>query len=65
MPDLVGMDADKCSLTLEGHGLLLGIITPDATVTNQNTAKVTKTDPVAGTVLKKGSVVNIFTTEGN
>lgn len=65
IPDLVGMDADKCSLTLESYGLLLGTITPDGTVTNQNTARVTKTDPVAGTILKKGSVVNIFTTEGN
>ncbi len=62
---LIGMAADECSLTLESLGLLIGTITPDATVTNQNTARVTKTDPVAGTVLKKGSVVNIFTTEGN
>lgn len=65
VPNLVGMAADECSLTLESLGLLLGAMTPDATVTNQNTARVTKTDPVAGTVLKKGSVVNIFTTEGN
>lgn len=65
VPDLVGMAADECSLTLESLGLLLGTITPDATVTNQNTARVTKTDPPAGTTLKKGSVVNIFTTEGN
>lgn len=65
VPNLVGMAADECSLTLESLGLLLGTMTPDATVINQNTAKVTKTDPPAGTVLKKGSVVNIFTTEGN
>ena len=65
VPDLVGQTADECSLFLDAEGLLLGTITPDATVTNQNTARITKTDPVAGTVLKKGSVVNIFTTEGN
>ena len=64
VPNLIGKAADECSLTLEGIGLLLGTVTPDATVTNQNTARVTKTEPVEGTKLKKGSTVNIFTTEG-
>lgn len=65
VPDLIGKTADECNLFLEAEGLLLGTITPDATVTNQNTARVTRTEPDTGTILKKGSVVNIFTTEGN
>ncbi|MBL7816093.1 MAG: PASTA domain-containing protein [Saprospiraceae bacterium] len=65
VPNLIGKTADECSLFLESLGLLLGTVTPDATVTNQNTARVTKTVPVAGTMLKKGSTVDIFTTEGN
>jgi UDP-N-acetylmuramate--alanine ligase len=65
VPDLVGKTADECSLFLESVGLLLGSVTPDASVTNQNTARVKRTEPSAGTPLPKGSKVNIFTTEGN
>lgn len=65
VPDLVGKTADECSLFLESVGLLLGTVTPDGTVTNQNTARVKKTEPAAGTMLPKGSAVSIFTTEGN
>jgi beta-lactam-binding protein with PASTA domain len=65
VPNLVGKTADECSLFLESMGLLLGTVTPDATVTNQNTARVTKTEPTAGLMLKKGSTVHIYTTEGN
>lgn len=63
VPNLVGKTADECSLFLESVGLLLGTVTPDATVTNQNTARVTKTLPEEGTMLKKGTAVNIFITE--
>jgi beta-lactam-binding protein with PASTA domain len=65
VPDLAGKVADECSLMLESIGLLLGNVVPDATVTNQNTAKVKRTEPAAGTTLKKGSTVNIFITEGH
>ena len=65
VPDVIGKTADDCSAYLELLGLKLGTITADPSVTNQNTAKVTRTEPVVGTMLKKGSTVNIFTTEGN
>ena len=65
VPDLVGKTADECSLFLESVGLLLGTVTPDGTVTNQNTARVKSVEPAVGTMLPKGSAVNIFTTEGN
>ena len=65
VPPLVDMTADEASMQLDAQGLVLGTVTPDATVTNQNRAKVTKVEPEAGTKLKKGSKVNIFTTEGH
>ena len=65
VPDLVGKTADECSLFLESVGLLLGTVTADGTVTNQNTARVKSVEPAVGTMLKKGSAVNIFTAEGN
>ncbi len=65
VPNLIGQTVDEGTFLLDDKRLILGTITSDGTVTNQNTAKITKTDPPAGTTLKKGSVVNIFTTEGN
>ena len=63
--ELIGKTADECSFILEARGLKLGTVTPDATVTNQNIARVTRVEPAVGTTLMKGSTVNIFTTEGH
>ena len=65
VPNFTGMTADEYSFLLESVGLKIGNVVGDPSVTNQNTAKVTRTEPAAGTKLKIGSTVNIFTTEGN
>ena len=63
IPAIEGNTADEYSVKLETLGLRVGTIMTDPSVTNQNLAKVYKTEPATGTILKKGSTVNIYIKE--
>lgn len=55
--------ADQYDFLLGTVGLKLGTIHADPSVTNQNLGKVYKTEPAAGSTLKKGSAVDIYIKE--
>jgi eukaryotic-like serine/threonine-protein kinase len=57
------MTADQFDFLLGTVGLKLGTIHADPSVTNQNVAKVYKTEPATGESLKKGSAVDIYIRE--
>ena len=63
VPDFGGLTADQYDFTLGTVGLKLGAVNADPSVTNQNLAKVYKTEPAAGDTIKKGSTVNIYVRE--
>lgn len=55
--------ADQYDFLLGAVGLKLGTIHADPSVSNQNLGKVYKTEPAAGSALKKGSAVDIYIKE--
>jgi eukaryotic-like serine/threonine-protein kinase len=57
------LTADQFDFLLGTLGLKLGTVHADPSVTNQNLAKVYKTEPAAGEPLKKGSAVDIYIRE--
>ena len=63
VPDFDGLTADQYDFMLGSVGLKLGAVHTDPSVTNQNLAKVYKTEPAAGDTIKKGSTVNIYVRE--
>jgi beta-lactam-binding protein with PASTA domain len=65
VPDSEGKTADEYSFLLSSIGLKLGVVHGANVVSNQNTAKIERTEPAVGTSLKKGTSVDIYLTEGN
>jgi eukaryotic-like serine/threonine-protein kinase len=63
VPNFDGMTADQYDFLLGTVGLKVGTIHADPSVTNQNSAKVYKTEPEVGATLKKGSTVDIYIKE--
>ncbi len=63
VPVFDNMTADQYDFLLGTVGLKLGTIHADPSVSNQNVGKVYKTEPEAGTPLKKGSTVDIYIKE--
>jgi eukaryotic-like serine/threonine-protein kinase len=63
VPPFENMTADQYDFLLSTVGLKLGTVHADPSVTNQNVGKVYKTEPEAGSALKKGSAVDIYIKE--
>jgi eukaryotic-like serine/threonine-protein kinase len=63
IPAFENMTADQYDFLLSSVGLKLGTVHADPSVTNQNLAKVYKTEPSAGDTVKKGSSVDIYVKE--
>jgi UDP-N-acetylmuramate--alanine ligase len=63
VPDVTNLTADQYSFMLESLGLKLGAVLADPSVTNQNTAKVYRTEPAVGTAVKIGATVSIYVRE--
>jgi eukaryotic-like serine/threonine-protein kinase len=63
VPEFENMTSDQYDFLLGAAELKLGTIHADPSVTNQNLAKVYRTEPAAGATLKKGSAVDIYVRE--
>ncbi|MDZ7881086.1 MAG: PASTA domain-containing protein [Saprospiraceae bacterium] len=63
VPPFENMTADQYDFLLSTVGLRLGAVQADPSVTNQNVAKVYKTEPEAGATIKKGTAVDIYVRE--
>jgi beta-lactam-binding protein with PASTA domain len=63
VPSFENMTADQYDFLLSSVGLKLGTVHADPSVSNQNVGKVYKTEPEAGSALKKGSSVDIYIKE--
>ena len=63
VPDFDGLTADQYSLMLDGSSLKMGTVHADPSVTNQNTAKIYRTAPMAGDTVKKGTLIDIYIRE--
>jgi eukaryotic-like serine/threonine-protein kinase len=63
IPPFENMTADQYDFLLSSVGLRLGTVHADPSVSNQNLAKVYKTEPSAGNDVKKGSTVDIYVKE--
>ena len=66
VPSFDGLTADQYDFTLGTYGLKMGTIHADPSVTNQNTAKVYRTVPIAGDStmkVKKGTAIDVYIRE--
>jgi beta-lactam-binding protein with PASTA domain len=63
VPPFDGMSADQYDFLLGSVELKVGTIHADPSVSSQNSGKVYKTEPEVGTMLKKGSTVDIYIKE--
>ncbi|MFM2269122.1 MAG: hypothetical protein RL757_2563 [Bacteroidota bacterium] len=62
VPDLACSNFEGVTLNLEAAGLKLGATTAESNVTDRGSAYIWKQEPAAATVVKKGTIVNVYLT---